>query len=214
MYLICSTTGVLISIFWFSSSLWQNKLHLYDEEKRILYLHIWLSTEQRSQVKYFSSTGFRISLTNYMQHCIIRSPWYLFPLLMFFKYHAQPFLQYLWHFRLEVQSHALKVTCLALVVSAVNHYLSPSDIINIVFHLLEEGAHESDNQHAHWFNNIWWQQFIWSLFVSHRPWQSLPQNFSDAKHEENPKSKSWMLKYSTLPWCVSQNCALKQEITS
>jgi len=50
--------------------------------------HLIESTEQRSQVKYLSSTDFRISLTNYMQHYNAHSPWYLFPSLTFFKYHA------------------------------------------------------------------------------------------------------------------------------
>lgn len=56
---------------------------------------------------------------------------------MFFMYYAEPFSQYLWDFGLEVQSRALKVTCLAPVTSAVNHYLSLSDIIHILFGLLE-----------------------------------------------------------------------------
>lgn len=43
----------LFPSFDFSSSLPQNKLHLYGEEKRILYLHFWLSTEQKQPSEVF-----------------------------------------------------------------------------------------------------------------------------------------------------------------
>lgn len=113
-----------------------------------------------------SSMHFRNSLPNNTWHCVVHSHWCLFPLPMFSCDHAQSFVQYLWNFGLEAQSHSLKESCLPPVRPAVNHYLAQVALPICVWFTIHIGLVKYTTA---------------SLTASQRPWQSCTQNFSDAK---------------------------------
>lgn len=131
---------------------------------------------------------FRNSLTNNIWHCVVHSHWCLFPLLRFSYDHAQPFLQYLWNFGLEVQSYSLKESCLPPVRPAVNHYLAQVALPICVWFTIYIGL-------------VRYTMASFTLWVSDR--DNLVHKISVM---QNPKQQIWILKDTTLPCFLPKVC--------